>query len=278
MTNPLSQYFRQPAIFIKLPSGGNFYPEGVLDMPPNRELPVYPMTALDEITYRTPDALFNGTAVISVMQSCVPNIKNAWAIPSMDVDTILTAIRIASFGHELEVACVCPKCNNRDDYTLDLRTALDLMRPPEYSRPMANGDLEIYFQPMDYKTLNDNNQLQFEEQRVIQNLANSENLNDEDRVKKISEILRKITDMTVVAIGKSIGTIKTPTAMVSDQAQIADFLKNCDRNLFNQIRDKIISLKQEAELKPVAATCTACENKYEQSFTLDMTSFFEPAS
>ena len=90
--NPLQQFFRQPAIYIKLPSNGKFYPEGALTMPENGEIPVYPMTAVDEITYRTPDALFNGTAVVNVIQSCVPAIKNAWFIPAMDIDTLLLLI------------------------------------------------------------------------------------------------------------------------------------------------------------------------------------------
>ena len=89
--NPLTQYFRQPSIYIKLPSQGNYYPAGAIEMPQNGELPVLPMTAIDEITYRTPDALFSGQAVINVIQSCIPAIKDAWAIPSIDIDTILVA-------------------------------------------------------------------------------------------------------------------------------------------------------------------------------------------
>ncbi len=30
-SNPLSQWFRQPKIFVKLPSQGDFYPQGSLD-------------------------------------------------------------------------------------------------------------------------------------------------------------------------------------------------------------------------------------------------------
>ena len=48
--NPLRHFFRQPAIYLRLPSNGNFWPEGDLAMPQNRELPVLPMTAIDEIT------------------------------------------------------------------------------------------------------------------------------------------------------------------------------------------------------------------------------------
>lgn len=62
MNNPLQQYFRRPAIYIKLPSDGRYYSDGILSMPENHELPVYPMTAIDEITAKTPDALFNGTS------------------------------------------------------------------------------------------------------------------------------------------------------------------------------------------------------------------------
>ncbi len=65
--NPLRQFFRQPAIYLRLPSNGNFWPKDSIDFPANMELPVLPMTAIDEITYRTPDALFNGQAVVSVI-------------------------------------------------------------------------------------------------------------------------------------------------------------------------------------------------------------------
>lgn len=278
MTNPLSQYFRQPAIYIRLPSGGEFYPEGTLDMPPNGELPVLPMTAIDEITYRTPDALFNGTAVINVVQSCVPNIKNAWVVPSTDLDTILVGIRIATYGHDMEVNCFCPKCENEDLYTVDLRTSLDLMKPADYRHPFVHGDLEIYFRPMNYKMLNQNNQLQFEEQKALQAIAS---VSEEDAKKQshaISAMLEKITNMTVKSLAQSIAAIKTPNSIVTDLVQIEEFLKNSDRRLFNQIRDKIIELKSGSELKPVSAECTKCHHNYEQPFTLDMSSFFDSAS
>ena len=78
MTNPLKQYFRRPAIYLRLPSEGKFYSQGAIDLPENKEIPIYPMTAIDEITTKTPDMLFNGTAVIEIIKSCVPNIKNPW--------------------------------------------------------------------------------------------------------------------------------------------------------------------------------------------------------
>ena len=57
MNNPLETYFRQPSIYIKLPSGGKHYPMGAIEFNENSELAVYPMTAKDEIKMKTPDAL-----------------------------------------------------------------------------------------------------------------------------------------------------------------------------------------------------------------------------
>ena len=80
-SNPLSGHFRQPAVFLKLPSEGRYWQSGSINMPANGEIGVMPMTAKDEIMLRTPDALMNGQGVVSVIESCVPAIQNAWSIP-----------------------------------------------------------------------------------------------------------------------------------------------------------------------------------------------------
>ena len=277
IANPLRQYFRQPAIYLRLPSNGAHWPVGSLDMPQNGELPVLPMTAIDEITYRTPDALFNGQAVINVIQSCVPNIKNAWAAPGPDVNAILTAIRIASYGHDLEVGSTCPNCSTDSDYTVDLRTVLDQMKCPDFAKPLIHGDLTITFQPITYKIQNDTNQEQFEEQKIMQMLPDSD-LPEKEKLERMQKVLIKITELTVRSLKWSIQSIRTPQAMVSEPEFIEDFLKNCDRNLFNQIRDQVINLRLASEIKPLGIRCAECDHEYQQPLTLDMTSFFEPAS
>jgi len=275
--NPLQQYFRQPSIYIKLPSQGQFYPEGTLDMPPNGEIPIYPMTAIDEIAYRTPDALFNGSAVVSVMQSCVPNIKSPWVIPAIDVDTILISIRIASYGHVMEVGTRCPNCGEDAEHGLDLRSVLDRMKSPDYQSVLKYGDMEFYFKPMTYKDLNENNQMQFEEQRVLQTLNSSES-SEADKLNAMSHALKKITEITVKAMGLSISAVKTPTALVTERQYIDELLKNCDRKLFAMIRDHVIDLKTSSEIQPLAMKCSSCGHEYQQAITLDMSSFFAGAS
>ena len=275
--NPLSQYFRQPAIYIRLPSLGKFYPNGSLEITENGEYPVLPMTTLDEITYRTPDSLFNGTAVISVIQSCMPNIKNAWHIPGMDIDTILLAIRIATYGHELDITSTCPACETENDYGIDLRTAIDNIKPPNYSQSLRLGDLEIFFRPMSYKEMNDNSMTQFEEQKTLQMMQASD-VADAEKLANLTDVLKKITSITTHALAQNIGMVATPTARVNDHEQINEWLSNCDRNTFAKIRDTIIENKQKGELQPIGVKCNNCNHEYTQPFTLDMSNFFGVAS
>ena len=277
MSNPLSQYFRQPSIYIRLPSQGQNYPAGTLVMPANGELPVYPMTAIDEITYRTPDALFNGQATVNVIQSCVPSILDAWAVPGIDLDTILIAIRIASYGHEMEFATTCPACNATSERTIDLRTMLDALRAPDYTAHVSHGDLEIYFRPLSYKNLNDNSALQYEQQKLLQVIPDS-TISEADKMAALTQAFKSLTEITIRSLAISITAIKTPQALVSEPAHIEEFLKNCERDLFNQIRDHVLRLREQSELQPLKLECTACNHQYQQALTLDMASFFAPAS
>jgi transcriptional regulator NrdR family protein len=278
MSNPLSQYFRQPSIYIKLPSGGQFYPPGALDMPVNGELPVLPMTAIDEITYRTPDALYNGSATVNVIHSCCPNIRNAWEIPAMDLDTVLIGIRIASYGHEMEFHSTCPACSHEAERVADLRMVLDQIKKPDYSHSIQFGDIEIFIRPMSYKNLNDNNRIQFEQQKILQSVTTTDNMPETEKMNALSKALQQVTELTVNSIAQSIGAIKTPSALVSESEFIAEFLKNCDRAVFNRVRDTIVDFKAMSEMQPMDLTCPECNHNYKQLLTMDMASFFEEAS
>lgn len=277
-TNPLSQYFRQPSIYISLPSKGEFYPEGALEKTENGEYPVMPMTTIDEITYRTPDAVFNGNAVVSVIQSCIPNIKDAWSMPSMDIDTALVAIRLATYGHELDIGTTCPSCNNRDDYTIDLRTVLENITVGKFDEGVQLGDLKIMFKPMTYRNINDNSLAQFEEQKTIQMLQGSDQIDDVEKIARLGDALKKITSITTLAIAKMIDKVVTPSGVVTELEYISEWLNNCDKNTFNSIRDRVLELKEQSEIKPVQIVCDECGNEYPQPFTLDMSNFFEDAS
>jgi len=258
-----------------LPSQGKFYPQGTLAMPPNGELPVLPMTSVDEITYRTPDALFNGSATVSVIQSCVPAIRDPWSMPSTDMDAVLVAIRIASYGHGMDISTTCPACEAADDITVDLRRVNDSLNGGNYDEKLQIGDLEFYFRPITFRSVNQNNQVQMEQQQVLRSL---ESLSDVERSEKVESLMKSINDATLSTVAHSIAAIKTPSALVTEYEFILDFMQNIDSKIFNQIRDRAIELKQQSEVKPLDLTCKECSHQYTQPFTLDLSSFFDDAS
>jgi len=276
--NPLKQFFRQPSIYLRLPSLGQYWDQSAIDMPPNKELPVYPMTAIDEITYRTPDALFNGQAVINVIQSCIPAIRDAWSTPGSDLNAILVAIRIASYGHEMEMTIKCPACETESDFVLDLRSVLDKLVGADYSKAIKQGDLEIAFTPISYRHQNETNIKQYDQQRLIQQIQMSDQLSDEQKIEQLNETLQKITTLTIETLKYSIASIRTPQSLVTEPEFIHEFLVNCDRKFFTEIRDHIIDLRQQSEIESIGVTCSHCDHKWNQTITLDQAAFFGVAS
>jgi hypothetical protein len=141
--NPLRKYFRQPKVYITLPSRGKFYPEGVLNMPETGELPVFAMTAKDELIIKTPDALLNGQATVDVIKSCIPNITNPWLMPSVDLDACLVAIRIATYGEKLDITTKVPVLGEEREFSVDLRQILNKLVTPEYENILKLNDINV---------------------------------------------------------------------------------------------------------------------------------------
>lgn len=276
--NPLKQYFRRPAIHIELPSQGRFYEDGVLDIPETGEFPVYPMTAIDDITYKTPDALFNGSSIVDVVKSCIPGIKDPWYMLSVDLNTILTAIRIASIGNEIELETVCPNCGNEERYTLDLHGIMD--QKPDisvYDEPLPLGDLKVYFRPLTYKDVNESNLIQFEEAQ-LNNILDSDDITEEQKIELLTKAFKNIAQYSVETIAKSVKSIVTPETTVTEKEHIEEFLRNAESEQYDAIKKHLVKLRSIEELKPVHIKCEECEHEFDKRYTLDMTTFFDKDS
>lgn len=271
-TNPLKQYFRRPSVYLKLPSGGQGYPEGSITFTETGELPVYPMTAIDEITSKTPDALFNGNAVVDIIKSCVPDIKDPWAIKNIDIDSILISIRAASGAGNIDVNTVCEKCQNDATYSINLVGALNTMKSGDYNKELSIGNLKIKFKPLEYRELNKSSMAQLEIQKLFSTIDQTNDIAEKNRLTEVA--LRSLTDLTMDLVSKAIEYIRTPETMVTQTEYILEFLKNCDKNDYIVIRDYNAELRSQASLKPLEIECTNCQHQYQQPFTLNMSDFF----
>ena len=273
LNNPLRQFFRRPALYVSLPSKGKFYPEGALDMTENGEFPVYPMTAIDEITGKTPDALFNGNAVAGIIKSCVPGIKDPWAMPSIDIDAVLIAIRAASNGTDLEIESKCPACEEESKYGVNLIGLLGQMSAGNYENLLNFGDLKIKVKPLNYKDVNEGNLAQFTMQREIAGIESI--VDDTERNEKSSSTMLKLSKMNIDMMVNSIEYVLLPSnEQVTDKSFINEFLENCDKKLHEMLRSHIGKLRENTTIKPQKIKCIHCANEYDQPLVLNVTDFF----
>lgn len=273
MDNPLKQYFRRPAMYLKIPSGGNFYKDGSIDLPENKEVPIFPMTAVDEITSKTPDALFNGTAVVDIIKSCVPNIKDPWAIPIMDLDPILISIRAATNSNEMEVSSICPSCNEDGKYGVNLIGLLNGLSAGNYDNTVEMDELKFKFNPLTYKQVNDLNLKQFQISQLARGL---DDIQDEDQRSQVSQsLVIELNNLATSLVSESIEYIATPSAIVKEKSFIVDFLQNCDKKTFEKLREVTVNLREGSQLKPMKIKCVNCGHEYEQSLTINVTDFFD---
>lgn len=270
--NPLKQYFRRPGIYLKLPSGGTSYGPEVLTMPPTNEIPVYPMTAIDEITSKTPDSLYNGAAVADIITSCVPAVKDPWAITSTDLDALLVAIKIATNGQELDIESTCPKCDEESKFGINLSMILNGFTAGDYSKTLDIGELKIKFRPLNYKELTGSSVRQFEIQKALLTVNGMEEGPEKDA--QSSEMLKVITRTTIEVLANTIEFIQTPEVRVDEKAYIIDFLENTDKKTFESIRETSVKLRETTQTQPLKITCTHCQYEYEQPFTLNVSDFF----
>lgn len=272
--NPLAKHFRQPAIYLKLPSQGRFYPPNSIDLSVTGDVPIYPMTVKDELTLKTPDALMNGEGMASIITSCCPAIKDPWGVPSVDIDAIFIAIRLASYGTGMDVNTTCPSCNESNEHTVNLTTILENLTPVNYNSEYGIDNLIFKFKPQNYKDINKLNIATFEERKLIDNIMNSE-ITEDEKKRLFDESFKKITDLNISMLIDSIDSIAVDGNLVTDREMLKEFLDNCSRKTYQDIKDRIQDLVNKNKIPPVDLTCSGCGKDYQTELEFDQANFFE---
>jgi hypothetical protein len=272
--NPLLKYVRQPSLYWAPPSNGLWWSAGALEPNTTGELPVLPMNSRDEILLKTPDALLNGSALVELFQSCIPNIKNAWEMPSIDVDSALIAIRIASMGEFMPFSGICPECSKESDYDIDLRDVLGKVQCPHYV-PFEFKNLTFQLKPQCYREMNSNSQMRFVEKSIERALSSAE-LSDEQRQQIIAEQVTKIEDFNYQLLTTSTEYIAAPDGTcVTDFDLIKEFYVNAESAIIRRVKKEIQSYTEVAGIDPMDLKCLHCEKEYQRELVFNYSSFFE---
>ncbi len=97
-----------PSVSVALPTGGRWYADDVIaaDADP-LDLPVGVLGILAEQNYRDPWLLLSGEAIPRMFKSVCPSVIKANELCDLDLEAILLASRLVSYGPKLELSHVC---------------------------------------------------------------------------------------------------------------------------------------------------------------------------
>ena len=280
-TNPLSKYYRQPSIYIKLPSQGRYYPSNVFTPTETGEIPVLPMTAKDEMAFKTPDAMINGQATVDVIKSCVPNLKDPWKMVNYDTDTVLLAIRIATYGETMSINYTVPITGEAQEHTVNLPALLEEAGKAiieDYAT--TSKGFKIKIQPLNYKTLTKIQIARFEQQKIYGTIDNSA-LSADEKQSAFAKSFETLNAVNFSLLLDSISEVTTPDGeTVTDRAQIIEFCNKADTKTITEIQDKLSTLRVQAQIPPIKIKATDAQIKkgvpatFPVPLTFDNSNFF----
>ena len=277
-TNPLANHFRQPKLYMKLPSGGLFNTDKDLDFPDNKEVAIFPMTAKDEIMMKNPDALLNGEAVLQVIKSCVPSVLEPRELTNIDVDALLMGIQSATYGDEMEVSTKCQHCDKELTGSTSIQEALDDIDPLEEVNTIKWDELTVVLRPVRYKSTIEAGLVNFQTTRSLQGIADLPD--DMDKLSIFNENFNRMALLNFNLICDSIEKIiidgEEPVEVV-DRPQIVEFLENCEASIGNKIEEESSKISTKGISKDVKFACDGdCgEDKItETKIILDPVNFF----
>ena len=276
--NPLKQYFRQPSVYVKLPTKGAWYTNNDVIMSADGEVAIYPMGAIDEILLNTPDAMLNGQSLEKVIKNCVPDIKNVKRLLIPDLEAIFVGMKSANNEGKADIDRKCPNCNHENSFELDCSTLLDQIVYIDENDAIIkfDNDLVIYCKPYDMEMRQLWIRKEFEEEKIIKSLDLDKESDEFRKAGHLSESVDRLAQITFDLVSRSIVKIimVKENIEITDQKFISEWLREISQKQSEIVIDTVNNLNKAGVLKEISMTCTACNHQWVDQLNFDPTSFF----
>ncbi len=235
---------------------------------------VYPMTALDEITLRTPDALLNGLATRQVISNCLPDFEDKYELYACDIQHILISIRIATSGNIIEFEFKCPECASIDSYEINIQKNLPLLSAKKWFTHLEMPDFVLTFYPHSYRIQNDFALLKFKIDRQLFQLSKLPN--PEEYTGIAIQLVETKTKLTLKYYSDAIQsiTMKQNDIKVMNRTHINEWFQQADTSQQNQIIAFIDEAIKETYLPNFNLTCDSCKKNIEIPMDMDFSKQF----
>jgi len=275
--NPFLSYGRQIKTWIALPSGTSYYNNKIIDFTETGEVGIRAMTGEDEMILKNPDALLNGEALRSVLLSCVDGLKKPDELLNNDVDALMIAIRHVTYGDSNEYTPICPNCQVKNTFAINIGGFLDDIQhlEPEYTVDLSNG-LVVFLKPYTFKDRILTLRMVFEQEKLKKSL----DMDDSDKsLKVMSSAMKTMSDlnlkmmtnaiMRVTDVPKGIDVAQTD----STRADFLELLRGLEKSDFAIISEKLTEINKIGITSSVPATCKECNHQWEADIDLNPVNF-----
>ncbi len=275
--NPLTKFYRTAALSVSLPSKGKYYDDGVVKLNDDGEVPVFPMTAQDEITLQNPDALLSGEAITNVIRSCVPDVSKPKKLLSCDIDVLMIGIRIASYGETATMDADCPKCNESNTFTMNLDSLLNQTETLENEYEIVlDNNLTIFVAPSRFENMVRQQKTAFQNTKLERAITDP-SLSDEARLTILSQVFKQVSKFNFEAVHEAIQKIifteDGEENVITNQTHIGEWIKNIEKTSIDKIESKIIEVNRIGIEKSMGAACKHCEHKWEANIEFNPVNF-----
>lgn len=278
--NPLQKYFRRPALWIKLPTLGKWYTKGEVSFNENKEVQVYGITAIDEIMLNTPDALFNGHALETVINSCIPEVHDIKSLTQPDLEALFVGIKSATNNGRYEITRTCANCKHENTFDIHCNHLLDHMTYVEDSDTVVNidGDIKVHVKPYDFAMRSMLIQRQLEERKTLSAIDNDTTITDNlVKADTFARSIEKMSRLTFRLVSDSITAIEITgkdRQYVTDKEHIAEWLTNVTKTTTDAIIGAVSMLNDMGPPRTTAAQCQMCEHTWTEALNFDPALFF----
>jgi hypothetical protein len=256
--NPLLARLVLPGETFRLPSQGLFYTHGELsDEVKDGEVHVFPMTAYDEIVFKTPDMLLSGNAIDEVFKRCIPQILEPRKLLSKDVDYLITCLRVITYGSDITLTYqhTCEGAKERE-YTISLQDILRKAKSIDptslattYTITMSNGQI-VKVKPTTFNTILELNQ-------------NFNNSDDDNSIESIQHKIMKVLVDMIEAVDET-----------TNRAHIEEWARKLPAGWVRFLSESIDKVSDWGVEFKAPAKCKDCGADMEMPFSANPVSFF----
>lgn len=278
--NPLLAAFEKiPGISVNLPSGALLYTNEVSDKTKESgEVHVRPLSIRNEMALKTPDLLISGEGIESTIMDCVDGVVNANKLYACDINTLLVAIRIATFGEDMTVRIPNPYFDKELEgsvktltYTIDLKNCIhngrSVTKKEDLQLNLDNGQL-ITLRPLTFDT-------SMRLIRIEMDGTSAELKNDKERAAFLSTKVKQITENTL----EMIADVTTKEGvLITDRDMIAEWYGKIPAHLYDPLKDKIEFITALGPNLEFEVTDPVTKKTWKSKVPINPTDFFATGS